>query len=269
MKTFDDKFGDGTHITTPQEGTRRQPRGFTRSQVLATALDPHTKMLYGVPEDEHHTVWDLVIHDAADMEVATVLHKRAAAAAAASAAELAAAATPATARKRSMSSDTAATTGSSAKRVARPTTGFMAHSAAAAAVEPSAEQRSSRATPELVNQVKAVVMLELEEFKKLPVLPMNVDGDVGKPVLCSLEWWSTRQLQFPKLAALARKVLGVPATSAPSERLFSVAGLTVTKQRNRLRDENVTLLVTLRSLWKPVAAWSAARDSSSGRAGSL
>jgi hypothetical protein len=28
--------------------------------VLATALDPRTKMMYGVPADEHVTVWNLL-----------------------------------------------------------------------------------------------------------------------------------------------------------------------------------------------------------------
>jgi len=35
-----------------------------------------------------------------------------------------------------------------------------------------------------------------------------------------LKWWRQQTSTFPKLAALARSVLAVPATSAPSERVF-------------------------------------------------
>jgi len=39
-----------------------------------------------------------------------------------------------------------------------------------------------------------------------------------------LEWWKANHAGFPHLSVLARRVLAIPATSAPSERLFSTAG---------------------------------------------
>ena len=54
---------------------------------------------------------------------------------------------------------------------------------------------------------------------------------------------------FLTLCQIARKVLCIPATSAPSERVFSVAGLTISKLRSRLDSENASCLVILRDNW--------------------
>ncbi|KAK0133601.1 Zinc finger BED domain-containing protein 1 [Merluccius polli] len=39
-----------------------------------------------------------------------------------------------------------------------------------------------------------------------------------------LPWWRINQARYPTLAQLAKSFLGIPATSTPSERLFSAAG---------------------------------------------
>ena len=59
-KDFVNRWGDGSDILTYTEGVRRQPRGLKPVLVLATALDPRTKMLYGVADDEKADVWKLV-----------------------------------------------------------------------------------------------------------------------------------------------------------------------------------------------------------------
>ena len=47
-------------------------------------------------------------------------------------------------------------------------------------------------------------------------------------------WWRDNCCSFPGIARLARKYLAVPASSVPSERMFSSAGNFATKQRARL-----------------------------------
>ena len=44
-----------------------------------------------------------------------------------------------------------------------------------------------------------------------------------------LHWWRENDKRFPQLSKVARCLLNIPATSTPSERVFSVAGLTVNK----------------------------------------
>ena len=56
------------------------------------------------------------------------------------------------------------------------------------------------------------------------------------------KFWSDRKNIFPYMSKVAQKWLGVVATSAPSERLFSVLGNTVTKKRNRLSPELVNAI---------------------------
>ncbi|XP_049441769.1 zinc finger BED domain-containing protein 4 [Epinephelus fuscoguttatus] len=60
-----------------------------------------------------------------------------------------------------------------------------------------------------------------------------------------LEWWKRHEPNFPRLSNLAKKYLSVPATSVPSERVFSVGGGIVTCNRACLKPEVVDRLVFL------------------------
>lgn len=60
-----------------------------------------------------------------------------------------------------------------------------------------------------------------------------------------LEWWLNHQYVYPHCALLAKKLLGIPTTSVPSERVFSTAGNIVTKKRSSLSPANVDRLVFL------------------------
>ena len=65
-----------------------------------------------------------------------------------------------------------------------------------------------------------------------------------------LNWWKLNSAKFPSLARLARSYLAMPATEVPSERVFSVAGLTVTKLRATLDPDNVDKIIFLHKNYK-------------------
>jgi hypothetical protein len=97
--------------------------------------------------------------------------------------------------------------------------------------------------------VKTEIKLYLKEARLARVQQRN-DGTLhfNDPLL----WWKDHARTFPTLAVLARRVLCVPATSAPSERLFSVAGLTIARDRARLIPETAADLIFLHDAW-PIA----------------
>lgn len=62
---------------------------------------------------------------------------------------------------------------------------------------------------------------------------------------CPLEWWKQNSSRFKTLNRLAKLYLAIPAASAASERVFSVAGLTVNRLRSSLLPEHVDMMVTM------------------------
>lgn len=60
-----------------------------------------------------------------------------------------------------------------------------------------------------------------------------------------LVWWRKNSSRFPTLAFLAKRYLCIPASSAPSERVFSKVGIVLGKRRGRLAVERTEQLVFL------------------------
>lgn len=73
--------------------------------------------------------------------------------------------------------------------------------------------------------LEIVIAEELKRYRHAPGLPMfNATGQHANPLT---DWWLRHEVLFPHVAVIARRILAVPATSAPVERLFSAAGLTI------------------------------------------
>ena len=78
---------------------------------------------------------------------------------------------------------------------------------------------------------------EVADYLQQPKLSMAQDP---------LDFWKLNETKFPRLSALATKYLCIPATSAPVERLFSVAGRMFRADRCRLTDARFETLMFLK-----------------------
>lgn len=79
---------------------------------------------------------------------------------------------------------------------------------------------------------------EFTAFKGLPVMEIYKDSD-------GIIWWKLNKDKYPILAGIARCYLAIPASSAPSERIFSKYGLVWEKKRGNLIPETANDIVYL------------------------
>jgi hypothetical protein len=91
--------------------------------------------------------------------------------------------------------------------------------------------------------VEARVSTELALYEQSVGCPLN---DQNGNYYCPLVWWEKNHSTFPFVWSLARKILSIPATSAPAERVFSAASNVIDKKRARLKPQNADLLLFLR-----------------------
>ena len=77
---------------------------------------------------------------------------------------------------------------------------------------------------------------ELSEYAKIT----NTDENL-------LDFLKTNSQRFPLLSSIARKLLSVPATSTPSERIFSAAGRIIEEHRTQLAPDTVDNLLVIHS----------------------
>jgi hypothetical protein len=61
----------------------------------------------------------------------------------------------------------------------------------------------------------------------------------------SIKWWQQNKFKYPNLYRLVKRYVCIPATSCPSERIFSKAGEIICKKRSRLSPKHVNQLVFL------------------------
>ncbi|KAL1493817.1 hypothetical protein ABEB36_009503 [Hypothenemus hampei] len=89
------------------------------------------------------------------------------------------------------------------------------------------------------NNCEQQFKIELELYKN----SNNINGDI-------LKWWQQNEKKYPLLSNFARKVLCIPASSAASERSFSLANRVLEERRSNLKGENLDAILFLHSKHK-------------------
>ena len=107
-----------------------------------------------------------------------------------------------------------------------------------------------RARPVVIRTPEQRAEIEMDTYLGEEVIFVTVaTNDRGEEVVVGsdnpLEWWKENEMRFPLMANMARKYLCIPATSTPSERMFSTAGNVVTNLRTLLKPHKVNMLVFL------------------------
>ena len=92
--------------------------------------------------------------------------------------------------------------------------------------------------PEQLSQEPITLENELEKYLAEAPIPRKENP---------LTWWkaNTTSTRFKTLPFVARRLLCMPATSTSAERVFSTAGLTITKLRSCLKPKNADALIFL------------------------
>ncbi|KAK5896154.1 hypothetical protein CgunFtcFv8_009784 [Champsocephalus gunnari] len=80
-----------------------------------------------------------------------------------------------------------------------------------------------------------------------PQMELSHDRDEKRvaPRLDPLDWWRVNETKHERSTQLARSYLCAPATSVPSERVFSAAGLILNRLRSRPHPDHVDQLIFL------------------------
>jgi hypothetical protein len=79
---------------------------------------------------------------------------------------------------------------------------------------------------------------EVTKYFRQQVMPRETD---------IYQFWKAKQFEFPIIAKMAKDFLPMPATSSPSEVVFSAGGDIITKKRNRLVGESVRMIICLKA----------------------
>lgn len=88
------------------------------------------------------------------------------------------------------------------------------------------------------NNSSVASVVEMDKYMNECLLSRNMDP---------LKWWSERKHIYPRLYEMMKRRLCVPATSVPSERVFSKAGQVLTQRRSRLTTSKVEKIIFIQA----------------------
>ena len=210
--------GDDDTVFTENEseGSQRRLKGLSKLTMMAAAVDPRTKMLRGIPDTDKRLLWrhiaSVMLEIAYDVVLVPV-------------------------------HDSPNLVPFAAGVNAEKDYYDLLMEDVQVDVDLDLLLREEISTED---KIKA----ELSHYRALPILPGKRNDAAGGVVHVNpLLWWKDHEDKLPIMSKLARRVLCIPATSAPSERVFSAAGLTITNRRASLNAENAAALIFLHDSW--------------------
>jgi len=105
-------------------------------------------------------------------------------------------------------------------------------------------------------QIEYDKRMEQERFINKDELKKFSEESPLEPTGDTLMWWKEHETQYPILSILAKKYLSIPATSVPSERIFSLSSNIMTKKRTQLGSKTLAALVFLHANSDWISWWS-------------
>lgn len=94
----------------------------------------------------------------------------------------------------------------------------------------------ARTKNKVVVSPSSAASVEITRYFEEGLLPLENDP---------LKWWKENQFSYPRLFKIMKSLLSVPATSVPSERIFSKTGQIISDRRNKLTGDKVTKITFL------------------------
>ena len=199
-----------------ERGHMNRPLTLHTLVLLATALDPRTKNLRSIPEGDHDSIWNLLATKMKDIDEDNLEP------------------TLPTQPPDSINDGTnAAATATGPSTPQRTSVGRLVQNCASSPVgfALSGDDRDR------------VIANEIEGYKREEQLVFD-ESNYKEKAFQVMPWWEGRKHKFPRLYELAQRILPIPASEAPSKRLFSLASRVLTKTRSRL-DSNVVSAIIM------------------------
>lgn len=253
LKDFEERWGDADFPLFADGGDirrtqNRRQKGIHPNLVLATALDPRTKNLKGLNREEVEKVWDSIFKALLRMygneeednnsnegtsiqdEPLSQLPRQKMS-------------NPDYRRRQTLSPTNENLTADSILTVQRYNHNDLDAYEFLQRVMGSDEDDEENDFRGGDGSIDDDIKQEIKCYRKEQKVPL-FSGTTGK-FTDVLQWWKYNQCHYPMLASLARILLCIPATSAPSERIFSKASLIISKKRGRTDPETAGNLIFL------------------------
>jgi len=248
LHKFAEEFGSGEEhsVSTDHtvEGNRQRVKGIPKLVLMAALLDPRTKSAIGIPVVDRDIVWQLIADDA--IEMALILGPTA------DIVPFAAVdAAPKVPFNRNNPTGRRAMYTGEMNDFLQDLNGDMDEVEDDFLEDNLQELIDATAVNNVGNvagtwnrhTVTQMVYNEISLYKAVNGIKLR--NTVTGAFRCPLSWWKVHHADYSFLSKLALRLLSIPATSAPSEHVFSTAGLTIAKDRARLSSDHANELVFL------------------------